>query len=104
MQGMAPARRTEFFQGKLFSRPFPVFCRRIILPFTLIASKPYEFPHDRTLPCSALLDNFRYDARAHSSATLANCKFQALLHRNGGNQFDLYINVIAGHNHLGPFG
>jgi hypothetical protein len=46
MQGMAPARRTEFLKRQFFRGLLSVFRRRVILSLTLIASKSYEFPHD----------------------------------------------------------
>ena len=47
MQGMAPARRTELFKRQFFRGRFSVFRTGIILSLTLVASKPYKFPHDR---------------------------------------------------------
>lgn len=50
MQGMDPARRTEFLKSQFFRSLLSVFRRRVILSLTLVASKPYEFSHDRSLP------------------------------------------------------
>jgi hypothetical protein len=49
MQGMYPARRAEFLKSQFFRGLLSVFRRRVILSLTLVASKPYEFPHDRSL-------------------------------------------------------
>jgi hypothetical protein len=49
MQGMVPARRTEFLKSQFFCRLLSVLCGRVIFPLTLIASKAYEFPHDLSL-------------------------------------------------------
>lgn len=46
MQGMDPARRTELSKGQFLRGLFSVFRTRIIFSLTLVASKPYEFPHD----------------------------------------------------------
>jgi hypothetical protein len=47
MQGMDPARRTELSKRQFLRGLFSVFCTRIIFSLTLVASKPYEFPHER---------------------------------------------------------
>ena len=49
MQGMDPARRAEFLKGQFLRGLFSIFGRRVILSLTLVASKPYEFSHDRSL-------------------------------------------------------
>jgi hypothetical protein len=48
MQRMRAARSAKFLQGKLFRSLLSVFCRSVILAFTLITSKSYEFPHIAT--------------------------------------------------------
>src|SRR5262247_4225172 len=57
MQGMDPARRAEFFKSQFFRGLLSVFGRRVVLSLTLVASKPYEFPHDRSLPSLNLLQD-----------------------------------------------
>jgi hypothetical protein len=49
MQGMDPARRTEFLKSQFFCRLLFVLCGRVILPLTLVTSKANEFPHDLSL-------------------------------------------------------
>jgi hypothetical protein len=49
MQGMRPARRTEFLKSQFFCRLLSVLCGRVILPLTLVTSKTDEFPHDLSL-------------------------------------------------------
>jgi hypothetical protein len=49
MQGMGPARRTELLESQLFRCLLSVFRRCVIFSLTLIASKPHEFPHERSL-------------------------------------------------------
>ena len=49
MQGMGPARRAKFLESQFFRGLLSVFGRCVILSFTLVASKPYEFSHDRKL-------------------------------------------------------
>src|SRR5204863_7732831 len=41
------------------------------------------------------------DAGADGAAAFADRKAQPLVHRNGGDQFDLHRNVVARHHHLG---
>jgi hypothetical protein len=48
MQSMRAARSAKFLQGKLFRGLLSVFCRCVIVAFTLITSKSYEFPHIAT--------------------------------------------------------
>jgi hypothetical protein len=50
MQGMGTARGTKFLKSQLLRRLLPILGRRIILPFTFVASKAYEFPHGGNLP------------------------------------------------------
>ena len=71
MQSMRAARSAKLFKGKLFGSLFSVFCRCVILAFTLIASKSYEFPHNRNLSQQALLKNFGNDPGANGSSAFA---------------------------------
>ena len=73
MQGMGPARRTELLERQFFRRLLSIFCRCVVFSLTLVASKPYEFSHDRSLP--KLLDNLGYNARADRLAAFADRKF-----------------------------
>jgi hypothetical protein len=73
MQGMGPAGRAEFLKRQLFRRLLSVFCRCVIFSFTLVASKPHEFSHDRNL--QKLLDNLRYNARTDGLTAFTNSKF-----------------------------
>src|SRR5262245_40774726 len=104
MQGMDPARRAEFLKGQFLRGLLSIFGRRVILSLTLVASKPYEFPHNRSLPSLQLLDDLGHDAGADSLSTFADREFQTLIHGNRGNQLDLYVDVVAGHNHFGALG
>ena len=101
MQGMAPARRAEFLKSQFFRGLLSVFRRRVILPLALVASKPYEFPHERRLPSLNLLDDLGHDTGADSFSAFPDREFQTLIHGHRGNQLDLYIDIIAGHNHFG---
>jgi hypothetical protein len=73
MQGMGPARRTELLERQFFRRLLSVFCRCVVLSLTLVASKPYEFSHDRTPP--KLLNDFGDNARADRLPSFADRKF-----------------------------
>jgi hypothetical protein len=46
---MGSARSAKLLQRKLVRSCFLVFCRRIILPLTFVASKSYKFPHEHSL-------------------------------------------------------
>src|SRR5215475_10178933 len=62
MQGMDPTRRAKFLKSQFFRGLLSVFGRRVILTLTLVASKPYEFPHDRSLP--SRIANFKPSSMA----------------------------------------
>ena len=85
MQGMAPARRAEFHKSQFFRGLLSVFGRRVILSLTLVASKPYEFPHDRRLLSLNLLDDLGHDTRADSLSAFADREFQSLIHGDRRN-------------------
>ena len=104
MQGMAPARRAEFLKSQFFRGLLSVFGRRVILSLTLVASKTYEFPHDRSLPSLKLLHDLGHDTGADSLSAFSDREFQTLIHGHRGNQLDLYIDIVAGHNHFGTLG
>src|SRR3990170_4056620 len=55
MQGVGPAKRTEFLKGQLVRSPLSVLCGRIVLPLTLVTRKTNELPHGLS-PGSPLLD------------------------------------------------
>lgn len=103
MQSMRAARSAKLFKGKLFGSLFSVFCRSVILAFTLIASKSYEFPHNRNLSQQALLKNFGNDPSANGSSAFANSELEPVIHGHRCNQFDFDIDVIAGHDHFSAF-
>jgi hypothetical protein len=100
MQGMAPARRAEFLKSQFFRGLLSVFGRRVILSLTLVASKTYEFPHDRSLPSLKLLHDLGHDTGADSLSAFSDREFQTLIHGHWGNQLDLYIDIVAGHDHF----
>ena len=51
-----------------------------------------------------LLLYFDDDAGTHGAAAFTDSKAQLLLNGDGGDQFDVHIDVIAGHAHLDAFG
>ena len=48
----------------------------------------------------ALVEDLGDDTCTHGSATLTDCKTQALFHRNRGNQLSNKVDVVARHHHL----
>src|SRR6266404_4828752 len=50
-----------------------------------------------------LLINFCDNTRAHSPTAFTNREVETLIHRHGRDQFDFYVDIISGHDHLGPF-
>ena len=53
---------------------------------------------------SELLDDLGYDACADGPTAFADRKFQPFVHGDRRDQFDLYIDIITGHDHFGAFG
>src|SRR5829696_5231993 len=53
---------------------------------------------------SVLLDDLGDHARADGAAALADREAQAGVHGDGLDQLDLHLDVVAGHDHLGPLG
>src|SRR6476660_4383307 len=53
---------------------------------------------------SSLLDDADDGAGADRSATLADGEALADLDGDGGDQLDAHLDVVAGHDHLGPVG
>src|SRR5215510_14938018 len=104
MQGMDPTRRAKFLKGQFLRGLLSIFGRRVILSLTLVASKPYEFPHDRSLPSLQLLDDLGHDTRADGLTAFADREFQSFIHGDRRNQVDLYIAIVAGHNPFGALG
>src|SRR5262245_6193777 len=101
MQGMGPASRTKFLKRQLFRSFFSVFRRRIIFSLTLVASKADEFPHERSrLSVRKLLEDLGHDPCADGLTAFANRKFQAFVHGDRRYELDLYIDIVARHNHL----
>jgi hypothetical protein len=72
MQGVAPARRTEFFERDFFRGCLSVLGRSIIFALAFVASESDQFPHGHFLPNPELLDNFCDDACAHGATAFAN--------------------------------
>src|SRR3954468_12531785 len=52
-------------------------------------------------PRAELLDDVGDHARADGAAALADREAQAGVHGDGLDQFDLHLDVVAGHDHLG---
>lgn len=80
MQSMRAARSAKLFQGKLFRGLLSVFCRSVILPFTLITSKSYEFPHIATSLSRQLLIDFSDNSGTDGSSAFANSELEPLIH------------------------
>src|SRR5262245_26941104 len=78
------------WQARRESNPQPAVLETAALPIELLA-------------CIYLLDDLRDDAGADGLATLTDRKPQALLHRNRADQLDVHLDVVPGHDHLGPF-
>src|SRR5258705_7637052 len=51
-----------------------------------------------------LLDDLGDAAGADGAATLADGEPQALFHRDGGDELDGHLGVVAGHDHLDSLG
>src|SRR5258705_4268372 len=57
-----------------------------------------------TLAMSSLLDDADDGAGTDGPATLADGEALADLERDRGDQLDAHLDVVAGHDHLGPLG
>jgi hypothetical protein len=72
MQGMASARRTEFFKRQFLGGLFSVFRRRVIFALTLVTSKSNDLSHVRNLPRPELLENLCNNSRANRPTAFAD--------------------------------
>ena len=51
----------------------------------------------------SLLKNLCDNTRTDGTSAFTNSEFQTFVHGNRRNQFDLDVDVVAGHNHLSAF-
>src|SRR4051812_31058149 len=58
----------------------------------------------RPPPRALLLENLDDPTRADGAAALADGEAQTLLHRDGLDQLDVHLGVVARHDHLGALG
>ena len=60
-------------------------------------------PAYRNLSQQALLNNFGNNSGADGSSAFSNSELESFIHSHRCNQFDLDIDVIAGHDHFSAF-